>query len=354
MKNEISAIFGFTMLWVLIVLNQYSIETLRVNKPERNLFQTSCNTSAIPTVTVTEVMVKPGCPKNQQPKEGSICHQGECRSKAGNCKYNTCEWDSGKGLDVDDFNPPKPTKYTWEKNSITHDKLQAYSKESIPPIFHQSWKTVDVPNKFLDWEKSCLDKHKNWDHLLWTDEDNRQFVAKEYPWLLYTYDRFKNNIQRADFSRYVYLHYYGGIYADLDVECLKNSDELIKDKVIVFGVLGDDDNFVHNIPNAILASIKGHPFWLFLLNRITMLMHQNGEPEEMTGPIILRDAYRLFVKYEQYKNDFYITKPGILYGVDWHKPLPNCVAAFGQHLDTTECKKNYPDAYMVTYWTHSW
>ena len=318
MKKQISIIFGATLVWILIILNQYATENSRINKPERSFFQVNCNSSEplirehTITLTNTKFVVKTECPEPEK-KE---CNQGECRSKGGNCNNNNCEWDSGYGLNVDDFKPPtKSAKYSWEKNGITHEKLMLNSNKVIPKVFHQSWKNTNVPERYLAWEKSCKDTHPNWDNLLWTDEDNRQFISEEYPWLLYAYDRLRGGILRADFVRYAYLHHFGGIYADLDVECLKNSDELVKDKKIVLGVLGDDYNFIHNIPNAILASTKGHPFWLFLMNRITMVMHQNDKVEATTGPIVLRDAYRLFLKYEEYANDFYVAPPGILYVV---------------------------------------
>eukprot|EP00835_Amoeboradix_gromovi_P006938 NODE_951_length_2817_cov_0.118102.p2 type:complete len:340 gc:universal NODE_951_length_2817_cov_0.118102:227-1246(+) len=327
MKKQISVIFGATLLWVLIILNQYSTESTRINTPERSFFQVNCNTShpvikeKTVTVTTTKIVLKTECPQSDVRKENSqenlinSCESGECRSKAGNCRNDKCEWDSGWGLQVDDFQPPRKAKYTWEKGDTTHKSVLNYEDNQIPTIFHQSWKDRNVPNKFLEWEKSCSDLHLDWDQLLWTDEDNRQLIASEYPWLLYAYDRLRGGILRADFVRYVYLHHFGGVYADLDVECIKPADDLIKGKTIILGVLGDDYNFIHNIPNAILASQKGHPFWLFLLNRITMMMHQNDKVEATTGPIILRDAYRLFIKYEEYRNDFYVAPPGILYGV---------------------------------------
>ena len=51
---------------------------------------------------------------------------------------------------------------------------------------------------------------------LWTDEKSRNFIAKEYPWFLETFDSYKYPIQRADSIRYFVLAYYGGTYIDLD------------------------------------------------------------------------------------------------------------------------------------------
>lgn len=51
---------------------------------------------------------------------------------------------------------------------------------------------------------------------LWTDADAREFIEKEYPWFLETFDGYPFNIQRADSIRYFVLYHFGGIYIDLD------------------------------------------------------------------------------------------------------------------------------------------
>lgn len=54
---------------------------------------------------------------------------------------------------------------------------------------------------------------------LWTNEKSRDFIAKEYPWFLDTFDGYKYPIQRADSIRYFVLAHYGGTYIDLDDVC---------------------------------------------------------------------------------------------------------------------------------------
>lgn len=45
----------------------------------------------------------------------------------------------------------------------------------------------------------------------------REFIEKEYPWFLQTYDGYDHPIMRADVIRYFALRKFGGIYIDLDV-----------------------------------------------------------------------------------------------------------------------------------------
>eukprot|EP00835_Amoeboradix_gromovi_P003208 NODE_203_length_14950_cov_0.414450.p4 type:complete len:384 gc:universal NODE_203_length_14950_cov_0.414450:5347-6498(+) len=290
--------------------------------------------------------------------EDSSCDDLICRASGGNCKNGNCENDGAAELDVDQFSVPKPLKkYNWENENITNAMLLNHTDSQIPFIFHRSWKSSKIPDQpYPYWRnvKNCDKTHQNWVSVLWTDEDNLELVRRDYPEYLYIYQRLQKSIERADFARYLYLHRYGGLYVDLDVDCIKNSEELIKDKKVVLGKMGED--FPHNIPNAIMYSVKGHKFWLFVINMITVKMHQNAGTEATTGPAMLKDSYELLRKVTPFDNEIHVTEPGILYGVDWRlrdEKYPECGSAHTS-ADYDKCKLNFPNAYLVTYWAHQW
>lgn len=91
----------------------------------------------------------------------------------------------------------------------------------IPRIIHQSWKTHELPEKFLEWATSWKHKNPDFAYKLWNDTENRNLIVEHYPWFLHTYDSLPQNIHRVDASRLFYMHKYGGIYSDLDLECLQ-------------------------------------------------------------------------------------------------------------------------------------
>ena len=68
---------------------------------------------------------------------------------------------------------------------------------------------------------------KTSEYKLWTDASSRAFIAEQYPWFLDSFDGYPYPIQRADAIRYFVLHYYGGIYMDLDVGCQQRMDALL-------------------------------------------------------------------------------------------------------------------------------
>lgn len=77
----------------------------------------------------------------------------------------------------------------------------------------------------------------------------------------------------------MYLHHYGGVYTDLDFESIRPMDEYLKGKRLVLGRMGNNTNFRHSIPNAVMASVPGHPFWIELLERIKENLSKNLKVE---------------------------------------------------------------------------
>jgi len=98
-------------------------------------------------------------------------------------------------------------------------------------IIHQSWKISDLSSivdvaswrlwqpqdAWRSFHSSGANGEKDkWLYVLWSDEDNRKLVKELYPQYLQGYDQWPHGISRADFVRNLYMHAFGGIYADLD------------------------------------------------------------------------------------------------------------------------------------------
>ena len=62
--------------------------------------------------------------------------------------------------------------------------------------------------------------------------------------------------------RIIYMHRFGGMYADLDIEALRDMSPLLLGSTEpVLAYLSATWGLRHNIPNAWMASPPGHPFW---------------------------------------------------------------------------------------------
>lgn len=220
---------------------------------------------------------------------------------------------------------------------------------TVPKIIHQSWKEDKLPAKFLTWSNSWRIRHPDWQWVLWTDEDNDQLIAQHWPMLNDTYWGLQGNIFRADFVRNLYMYTYGGMYADLDMECLRSIDTLIesemdslmtshaprslstsKHPIYQLALLGSmktgPHQTGHSIPNAWMASTPGHPFWLLTissamakmgvdehgrlegegnnlqlgwLEKIGIVTDSTKQPEAVTGPVALREQVLVYQDWEK-------------------------------------------------------
>lgn len=131
----------------------------------------------------------------------------------------------------------------------------------IPKIIHQTWKTSEVPEKWTLSPQEWKSKHPEWQHILWTDDDNRNLIRDDFPEFLQLFDSYKHAIQRADFVRYFILFKHGGLYTDLDLFPTVNIDEyLTGDLCLVFTPEAKNVRSRY-LTNFLMASTKEHPFW---------------------------------------------------------------------------------------------
>lgn len=167
----------------------------------------------------------------------------------------------------------------------------------IPRIIHQMWRDDALPGRWARFRETWIGHHPDWEHRLWTDQSLREFVAVEYPDFLAVYDAYPKPIMRADAARYLLLEHFGGVYADLDMECLRPLEPLLAGERLLIPLepethqelKGASDRGLRRIAgNAWLASVPGHPFWGLVKEE---LKRRRSDPAPMnaTGPFLLSD-----------------------------------------------------------------
>lgn len=255
-------------------------------------------------------------------------------------------------------------------------EMLANGENPGPRILHQSWKDGPLPEHFDRWSKQWRQTMDDtWVYVLWRDADNRKLVETYYPQYLKSYDALPREIYRADMVRNMYMHRFGGVYADLDLVALGPLQEHIpilthhKPPPIPIAYLGHmgDDNYAHSIPNAFMVSTTPeHPFWLRPLDFIKV--HQldeayNAQPEGLTGPVALRTCYQEWVKEREVREgeneyaEVRVLPNERIYPFSWYdSPLAHhCLCRLhSEHFNEQRCHWLYPDAWTITYWTHSW
>lgn len=258
------------------------------------------------------------------------------------------------------------------------------TNNSIPKIVFQTWKSkTDLPENYAYWSNTFRKHNPDYTFRLWDDKDNRAFIAKNFPWFLATYDAYPSEIYRADAVRYFFLYLYGGVYADMDTECLRPLNDMMNVEAdVILGRMGTNPHFEHSIPNAIMLSSPRQEFWLLVISLLVNPVIQHNRPEYTTGPVILKIAHDLYTT--EYREDTVQNRlanirskltekqeasrertnigvlPGfVMYPIDWNDKVHDTflrqpMVEKQQILSEEDVKKLFPSSVMVTYWTHSW
>lgn len=165
----------------------------------------------------------------------------------------------------------------------------------IPKILHQTWKSTDVPERFKPWVESWKRLNPSFEYRLWTDRMLLDFVAEHYPDFLPVYCDYPAPIMRADAARYLLLHHFGGVYADLDTECVAPFDVLLGEDRVVLCHEPPEHGGMHHIRkrglstmlfNGLMASPARHPFWEEVMRQLVVCRHAPGVLDA-TGPFFL-------------------------------------------------------------------
>mmetsp|Transcript_52484 Transcript_52484/g.94317 ORF Transcript_52484/g.94317 Transcript_52484/m.94317 type:complete len:515 (-) Transcript_52484:125-1669(-) len=274
--------------------------------------------------------------------------------------------------------------------SFLHQRGGSQSRASsglqyVPKIIHQTWKDKQLPPAFENWSKSWQECLPDWEFRLYTDEDNRNYIKQNFPEFLETYDNYDANIKRVDAVRYAYLAVDGGLYVDLDIECLRDPYSLFPDSEN--GVWGDTDVTLAcessmkescvtegQVSNAFMfaGTQAGKDFFRRVVNRLPETQHDLTL--WATGPGFLTRQYRDLLTKDMQPNaqgtlkvqDFH-TKP---YNIKRLSKAPTTVTMVDDSLvfdigwddaetkercmNKTWCKERSPHAMSVSHWSASW
>lgn len=167
-------------------------------------------------------------------------------------------------------------------------------------IIFQTWKTYNVPNIWKHGQQTVINMNKSWKYYLLSDEDNLKIVSLYFPWFKETYVNYPYNIQRADAIRYMLMYLYGGVYLDLDYECLRSFDDIQiqegKEIVLIKSV-----NNTSYITNSFIYCLKpNNPFWMQCLQfmnkeKTKTYLGKHIAVYISTGPFMLHNNY---IKFE--------------------------------------------------------
>ena len=174
-------------------------------------------------------------------------------------------------------------------------------------IIHQIWFNLSFNSKklfkkFEKYQTSWIVKNCNWRHMLWNEKTALEFMKYKFPEYVDMYLSYKHKIQRIDVLRYFLLYEYGGIYVDMDLECICPIDVFRKEfnKDIYF-VETNNKAFGVKVSNLLMFSVPKHIFWKVLFIELNNAQHtpwfysKHLQIMYTTGPAFLNRVYNKYV-----------------------------------------------------------
>lgn len=164
-------------------------------------------------------------------------------------------------------------KNTAEIPQLSHDLR-------IPKIIHHIWLGSPVPEELQEIMHTWVVKHPGWRYKIWTDDDMAQFP-------LYNRELYENSVnlgQKSDIARYEILYHLGGVYVDVDTECLQPVDVLHHMFDFYIGIQPLDSGFLQ-LGIGVIGSKPKHP----ILKQLILQMKKNAQVSKgaptKTGPV---------------------------------------------------------------------
>ena len=244
---------------------------------------------------------------------------------------------------------------------LLEKRLQSLSKNvsmKIPRIIHQIYVCEDpdgkVPTDLIELSKTWKKHHPHWEYKFWDKEAIDEFLDTVCPDFAPYYRAFPFNVQRWDTIRYLILYYLGGLYVDMDYECLEPMDVLFGDSSCCMGMEPQENAITSRknmvIGNAMMASVPKHKYFEEIIEDIkrekTEEFPNNAlQILETTGPFMITRMY------ENYPNKDEIT----LLPAELIAPL--CIAEVQDLLqgkETKEMENKVEKAFALHYFGGSW
>lgn len=169
------------------------------------------------------------------------------------------------------------------------DTIIRNSQLKIPKIIHQIWIGTKLPDEFKQYVESWRMYHPDWEYKLWTQDDIPHLTLRNRECI----EQSRNPGEISDLLRYEILYQYGGVYLDVDFECLRSLDSLHYLYDFYIGIQPLDSDLVQ-LGIGIIGSIPGHPILNGCIEQIRLGWHNKYLEQKATartGPILCTKVF---------------------------------------------------------------
>lgn len=232
----------------------------------------------------------------------------------------------------------------------------------IPRIVHQTSKTEEIPVIFQKILEKNKEVYSDYEFKHWYDTEGKlcipSFLKQEYPDIFPIFDKAKLGVQKSDIARLAILHFYGGVYADMDIAFLKSSKDIIdhtSDYMYIAMEPVEQTKMLYgksDIPcNAFIVSPPKHPIIVQALEEIKNLYKTHGDLLFNIFNVFGNDIItKCILTSENAKKQVKFINRDLIYPIADPK-LENLTTA--QNNIQMLRDNSYNGAYMVHYWIHS-
>jgi mannosyltransferase OCH1-like enzyme len=234
---------------------------------------------------------------------------------------------------------------------------------TIPKVVHQTWKAIiGMPASLSSCVQSFGLVNRNWMQQFYDDEQCITWVRSRFPEAMGTYRSLSTGIHRADFFRILVLYIEGGVYADIDIECLRPLDELIAHLPPGKSLYLTRDHPVHERVhfggramwmNDFMIAAPGDPF----LGEVIKWMVANPVSSSSANAVMETGPGVLSAVMEMLGGPEMVPSLGVI-PTPWVHPLPDMNCNFAERkvyqqkiLDRSWHERG---AFVVHYWFHTW
>lgn len=223
-------------------------------------------------------------------------------------------------------------------NKFIIDDLQYSDLPRIPKIIHQIWVGSPLPEKYLPLIATWQQFHPDWEYILWDDAMITALGLVNQA----QYDATTNYGQKADIARYEILYRFGGVYADIDFECLRPFDVFhhVCDYYTGAAYSGRFSTF-----NGLIGAAPGNPIIKECIDTLNINDYYEGTPEHNI----------LFTSGPFHQTRCFIAKAheggrAVAFPVDYFYPWP-----FSKKEDTENLSRWFkPETFAIHYWHAGW
>ena len=175
------------------------------------------------------------------------------------------------------------------------------STSVIPRVFHRVWVGSNpIPDEFAAYGETWERLHPDWEMRQWTEDNLPELLRPEGA------DPRRDPTERSDLLRYELLRRFGGVYVDMDFECLKPIDELVEDVDFFVGYIVSNEfgeQAKRRVGSAIIGAEPAHP----ILERAIHEARPRSDStydKEATGPLFLERLLQDFPEATRYPLEY--------------------------------------------------